>query len=194
MDKTIKPTRHNWDKLKQEYLVGDWLTVRDFLRDHKISLNNVNQVTGWAREKKELTDKTLAVTKEKLIQGDASEIVKIRERQARLARFMQLKGMKVLENEKLDVTADDARKMVVAGLQEERRAVGIDGSGGDKGNTSLTQININGPKTNLDKLVETLDYEGILGLIADLKRERTRRAIPTASSDSSREIQEGKVI
>lgn len=189
-----KPVRHNWDKLKQEYLTGDWVSVREFLRDRGISLNNVNQVSGWSREKKELSAKTIEVTKEKLIQGDASEITKIRERQARLARFLQLKGAKVLEKEGLDITPDDARKMVVAGLQEERKAVGIEGSGGDKGNTSLTQININGPKTNLDKLVESLDYEGLLGLIADLKRERTRRFIPASATNSSGEVQEGKII
>lgn len=192
--KKTRPTRHNWDKLKQEYLTGDWVSVRDFLRDRGISLNNVNQVSGWAKEKKQLAEKTIEVTKEKLIQGDASEIVKIRERQARLARFLQLKGMKVLEKEGLDITPDDARKLVIGGLQEERKAVGMEG-GGDKGGTSLTQININnGPKTNLDKLVESLDYEGLLGLIADLKRERTRRSIPATSTNSTGEVQEGKII
>jgi len=193
MTKT-KLVRHDWTKLRTEFLSGDWLSVRDFLRDKGISLNNVNQVSGWAKEKKKVQAKTIEVTKEKLIQGDASEIVKVRERQARLARFMQLKGAKVLEQTGLDITADDARKMIVGGLQEERKALGIDGNGSDKGNTSLTQININGPKTNLDKLVETSDYEGILQLIADLKRERIRRSLPEASADRSTEIQDGEVV
>lgn len=187
-----KAIRHDWDSLKKEYLSGAWLTVRQFLRDKNISIKNGNMVTGWYREKKELEKEVAIAAKKKLVQSDTLDIVKTRERQVRLARFLQLKGAKVLEGKDLVMTPDDARKMVVSGLSEERKAFEV-GQSGDKG-TSLTQINVNMPKTNLDKLVETLDYEGILKLIAELKRERTRRALPTATSDSTGKIEEGETL
>jgi hypothetical protein len=94
---------------------------------------------------------------------------------------MQLKGMAKLKD--LNPTnVDEARKLVVSGLQEERRALGMEGAGGQ----SLTQVNIY-PKTNLDKIIEKLDYAGILQLIADVKRTRARKAGTEALAVSTTE-------
>jgi hypothetical protein len=186
--------KHNWPKLKQEFLTGDWLEVRQFLRDKGISINNVSQVSGWAKEKKQLSIKAAKMAESKLVRDESGEIVKVRERHARMARFMQLKGMEVIKNSSTEnLSPDEARKMMVAGLDQERKALGIDGNGSG-GVSSLTQINVNVAKTNLDKLVEGLNYEGILQLIADLKRERDGRFVSATSNSSPRKAQEGEII
>jgi len=186
--------KHNWPKLKQEFLCGDWMEVRQFLRDKGISINNVSQVSGWAKEKKQLSIKAAKLAESKLIRDESGEIVKVRERHARIARFMQLKSMEVIKkSDSSNLSPDEARKMMIAGLDQERKALGIDGNNSG-GGTSLTQINVNLAKTNLDKLVEGLNYEGILQLIADLKRERDGRFISATSNSSPRKAQEGEII
>jgi len=83
---------------------------------------------------------------------------------------MQDKGEKALGG--LDVKAvDDARKLILTGMEQERAALRV-GKGGAK---SLTQVNVNLPKTRFDELVNDQDFEGLLRFITDIRRERTRR-------------------
>jgi len=171
--------KYDWDRLKEEYLRGDYLSVADFLREKKVKVNPV-KTKGWHTDKEEYRENVFNATTNQLVREDALDIAGARLRQARLARFMQMKGASALKKNEVDNT-NDARQLLVSGIQEERKALGFDGSAKSQ---TLNQFNINLPKTNLDKMVEKLDYAGILGLIAQLKRERTRRSIP-ASLDSS---------
>ncbi len=50
-------------------------------------------------------------------------------------------------NDPAKINVEDARKLVVSGMEQERRALGIEGGA----TQNLTQINI-GPKTSVDKL------------------------------------------
>ena len=181
--------RHDWERLKAEYVAGDWKTVTDFFNDKKILLTNRYRAVGWVGAKKSYRKKVLETSEKRMIREDAQDITKIRDRHARLARFMILKGAETLKTEKVE-TVDEARKLMVSGMHEERKATGIDSSSGI---TSVTQININ-PKTNLDKLIAKLNYEGILGLIAELKQDRERSSLQEASSGGTRQIEEGEVI
>ena len=190
-DTKIGGIRHNWPKLKKEFISGEWPSVRAFLIAKKISQYNASKTKGWAQEKQTIAQKIYDVTKKRLIFNESSDLMKIRERQSRIAKFLQTKGMEVIKSASSEsISADDARKMVVAGLEQERKSIGMDEA---RGNTSLTQININA-KTNLDKLVEGLNYEGVLGLIAELKRERDRRFVPATTSESSGKAENGEVI
>lgn len=180
--------KYDWVKLKAEFLSGDWLTAKDFLRDKKMPLANQKNTKGWTEDKKKYQEQVLIESSKEMMKDDTFDIVKVRQRQARLARFMQLKGMQTIKTEEVK-DVDTARKLVVAGLKEERHAVGME----QKGGTSLTQINIGG-KTNLDKLVDKLDYEGILELIAELKRERARRALQPSNESSDAEVEDGEII
>ena len=180
--------KYDWISLKIEFMAGNWLSVSEFLRSKGFKAIPWTQVGGWSEEKRALKEKTLEATKEKIIEEDVRDINAIRLRQARLARFLQLKGIEAVKDQPI-TNIEDARKFIVSGLQEERRAIGMEGSG----STSLTQININ-PKTNLDKLVEGLDYEGILKLIAELKRERAGRSLPKPVAEGAGEVEEGETL
>ncbi len=73
---------------------------------------------------------------------------------------------------------EDARKLVVSGLQEERSALGLDKP------INNTQVNIgivkNGAKTTLDKILEYATYVELLEMIAEIKKEKARRALNVA--------------
>lgn len=182
-------SKWDWPKLKIQFLSGDFGSVKDFLRQKGIPETTIAPTVGWAAEKKDFQSRSVEVTKDKLVEQESDNIVEIRKRQARLARFMQLKGAKKLED--LDPeTVDEARRLISSGMREERASLGMDSAS----KQSLTQINIESPKTNLDRLVEGLDYEGVLKLIAELRRERDDRARKTAVVDSGTEIEEGETV
>jgi len=185
----VGPQKHDWQTMKAEFMAGPWLSLASFLRDK--GLNDKvrwQQTVGWIAEKKAMKQQIIETTKERIIDEDVRDINTIRLRQARLARFLQLKGIEAVKDQPIE-NVDDARRFIVSGLQEERRALGLESGG----STSLTQININ-PKTNLDKLVEGLNYEGILKLIADLKRERVGRSLPKPSSEGTGEVEDGETV
>lgn len=181
-------------KLRDEFIGGNWNTMTAFLEEKglpKYYLNN-KTLSGAVTEKKRRQEniEKLALSKQMAIEAD--EIMKARLRQSRIARYLQLRGSEALKDPNLKVsTVDEARKLVVSGLEQERKAMGMDREDGGK---KLTQININtGPKTNLDRLIENADYEELLGLIAELKRLRARRSISEASGDSPGEVEDGEI-
>jgi len=182
--------KYDWVKLKQEWMLGDDLSVNAFIKRKNITAPK-DYLVGWAGEKEEYKKKMMERSLAEVAKQEVEDITKVRERQARLAKFLQLKGAEKLKNMDIE-TVEDARKLVVSGLQEERRALGMEGAGATPHNT-FNQINI-GPKLNIDKLLDTLDYEGILNLIADLKRERARRSIQPSTAQGAGEIQEGEVV
>ncbi|MCG3204064.1 MAG: hypothetical protein KCHDKBKB_00767 [Elusimicrobia bacterium] len=185
------PTKktHDWPALKKEFLASEYDTVSDYLKFKGMRpVSWLNQTTGWRAEKDEIKKKALERSKQHLINGEAHDLNEVRDRQARLARFMQLKGTASLKtlNPK-DV--EEARKLIVSGMETERKALGMDAARP----TSLTQINI-GPKTNLDKLLEGMDYEGILKLIAELREHRAGIIGEATVVNGSSKVEEGETV
>lgn len=183
-------SKYNWGAIRQEFIRGDWKNVPDFLAEKGIPAFYAKHknMFGVVGEKKEYQKTVIAQAAEKSLQEDVEDATKVRLRQARLARFIQLKGAEALKDPTLKIqTADEARKLLVSGLEQERRALGLEG--GDKPN-SLTQININtGPKTQLDRMLEGASYEDILGLIAELKRSRAGRTVSEVDANSATEAE-----
>jgi len=180
------PSKYNWEKLRAEFIAGEWTSVLQFLKDKKIAESNRKRTKGWVDAKRNYQREVFRNSSKQLMDGEIQNIADIRNRQARLARFLQLKGANYLQGANVK-SVDDARKLVVAGMGEERKAVGMEGN-----RQSFTQINI-GPKTNLDKLVEKMDYEELLELVAQLKRERARRSLPNAVEQGRDQAEEGEV-
>ena len=182
----------NWIKLKRDFLEGDYVTLIEFLKKKGIPYDanhKPKQVSGWMGEKQKLESKALLAAKDSIVQGGKVDITKIRLRQQRISRFMQLKGETALEDSKVK-DVEEARKLVVSGMEQERRALGMEGGG----KQSLTQINIEAPKTNLDRLIEKLNYEGILELIAELKRLGTGGFAAKIIEGSPAEAEDGKTV
>lgn len=168
-------TRYNWEAMKLEFLQGPWVTFAEYRRFKKMreKMNRYmeGKTAGWATEKKNLVAEAAKRAAGNLLVVKTEEIKQIRERQAKLARMMQLKGAEGLNTlEPKDV--EQARKLLATGLQEERLALGVSEKGGAQ---NLTQVNVNLPKTRFDEIIDAESYEGVLRLIADIKRERTRR-------------------
>lgn len=182
------PNKYDWEKLKHDFITGDWNGIKHFKRYHNISQNLTLPFRGWLEERRKYQYDLERSVSEKL--GGKSEVSpqEIRERQARLARFMQLKAAMFLEGAPIK-DAEEARKMLVAGLQEERKALGLDQST----TQTLTQVNI-GVKTNFDKIIQNLDYEGVLRFIANIKRERDRRIAQSGDVASPAKAEEGKIL
>lgn len=181
-------SKYDWAALKIEFLKGKWLNVAEFIRDKNMSLNSLQayETKGWAEEKKQLARKSMEIATQHIVEEDINNEKNVRERQAKLARGLQLKGIKALE-EMEPRSIEDARKLIQTGLIQERDALGI--SEGKKGGvTSLTQVNVSLPKTKLDQLLDGLDAEGILKLIAELRRQRKLRAGAVSGIASEGEV------
>ncbi|GEM_PF-3387111 len=185
--------KRDWVELKKEFMLGDYVTAAEFRRAKKLPKWTIDKTKGWSEEKKKMKESALNKTMSRANDKEFEDLAEIRLKQARIARFMQLKGVAYLKDENVTFkSADEARKMINTGLSQERSALGLNNPE-KKGDTNLTQINIGG-KTNFDKLLETLNYEGIIELIANIKRERDRRALSNSSSESTGQIQDGEVI
>lgn len=167
---------YNWAALKVEFLKGPWTNVASFLRDKNMPESFVSyEAKGWGLEKGDILRKAVEKATDDIVESEVNDIRKVRERQARQARWAQLKGLKGMENLEIK-TADEARKIWQSGIIQEREALGIN-EGLKGGNIpSLTQVNVNLPKTKFDQLIDGLDTEGILQLIAEIRRQRTLRA------------------
>lgn len=184
--------KYDWVALKRDFITGDYRSIAAFLKAKGMPAFYVSNrhLAGWVTDKKAYQKNVIEAAAEKSLREDIEDATKIRLRQARLARFMQLKGAEALKDPSMKIqSAEDARKLLTSGLEQERKALGMEGS--DKPN-SLTQNNINinvGPKTQLDRMLEGASYEDILGLIAELKRARTGSLAGAVDADSTTETE-----
>lgn len=160
--------RYDWISLKDEFCRSQFLTVSEFFQSKNILSNSYtrNRTKGWGVEKTAYLKRVITETQTLSIKSVAG----VRSRQAMMAQELQIKGIDGLA--KLPVTdCDVARKLVVDGLEEERRCLGLDG----KDNINSTGIDTIYPVSEWDKYLEGLSYEEILLVIAQIKRERQRR-------------------
>ena len=165
----------NWLLLKTEFMAGPYKTSKEFLELKGLDPNSHYyrlKASGWVREKKGKMSQVYERSIQRIFKKEEDEGEKAKLRHAAIARYMQGKGVKALEQ--MPVTsADEARKLVISGIDKEREAIGLDAKQKPADIHDLTQVNINLPNTKLDDLLEGLDYEGTLRLIAEVKRRRT---------------------
>lgn len=163
--------KYDWYKLKNEFVAGNWLTVADFFRGQCIKNNSRSRLSarGWLEDRRKYQEEVAFKTRQKVVEDE----VAIRYRQQKLSHRLQLKGIKELEN--LPVrNVDDARKLVVDGMREEREALGMDNR--KLKNTNLTQVNVSIPKTNFDALLDNATHEELIELLVAIRAERARRS------------------
>ena len=185
---------YDWSALKTEFLKGPWLTLADFQRYKGMARSNAysrTKMEGWLQEKENIKKKALEKATKDLVEDEANNIKLVMERQANDARFLQEKGKQGLEK-LLPGTSEDARKLWVTGVEQERNAIKFANEikgGGEKG--SSTTVNIKLPRTRLDEIIDGLDYSGTLRLIAELKRARAGGAGKSAEGQGAAEAQQG---
>lgn len=163
--------RRDWLELKNQFVTGDWLTISDFLKDQNIPNNSRSRfhTKGWREEKIEYRSKIITQIQEK----EMESVVEVRIRQVQAAKKMQEIGLQKLQ-ELSPESADEARKLITSGLEQERAALGMS----DKGSgTNLTQVNVNLPKTKFDEILESNSLEDLLELIAAIRKEKERRRL-----------------
>lgn len=164
-------TQRNWLELKNQFITGDWLTISDFLLDQNIPNNSRSRLhaKGWREERLDYQSKVITQVQEK----EMESVVEVRIRQVQTAKKMQEIGLQKLQ-ELSPETADEARKLVTSGLQEERAALGMP----DKGvSQNLTQVNVNLPRTKIDEILESGSFEEVLELLVAIKKEQKRREL-----------------
>lgn len=155
--------KYDFQRLRDEFIRGGWLTVAEFFRAKGIPSNSRtrSKAKGWRAAKAEYLKQVVAQTQQKAVESE----VEIRLRQQKAAKYLQLIGLQKLETLPVETT-EEARKLIVDGLQQEREALGLDGK-----HIEATQVNIGFfPKTELDKFIEQASYEEVLEMIAELKR------------------------
>lgn len=159
----------DWVNLKNQYITGNWVTVSEFFNANKIKNNSRNrtQTKGWKNERLDYMTKVNVRTQIKSVEANAD----IKARHHLISKKLQLKGLEGLAELTIE-SVDEARKMIVSGLQEERIALGIEDT---KGKQNLTQVNVNLPRTKFDDMIEGKTYQEILQLIAEIHREKERR-------------------
>lgn len=186
--------KYDYDQMQQEYINGSWATINDYLDDKGYPKSNYlkTKMKGWDEEKYRQQKSNVMAMENK----DIGKIVPsssrvelannpriLSERQAKLGRLLQHRGLRTLETIEPE-TADEARKLIETGINIERKALGLDIQA-NKTPGSLTQVNVNLPKTKFDDMLDKLDYEGLIKLLANIRRERSRRTGEVGKSQSS---------
>ena len=176
-------------------MTGDYLTLIEFIREKGLPVETSSwpyrKMTGWVQEKKNKREKALEKAEDRDIQKEFDNVPQVRERHARLARFLQVKGLKELES--LDSrNVDEARKLVTAGLQEERVSLGMTDSSGGRG--PMTQVNINLPRTRFDDMLEEMNYEQLVKFIAELKQIGAGSSVQEGIVEGTSEIRDGEAV
>ena len=187
-----KVPRYDWSALKLEFFKGSWLTVADFRRAKGFPGDKENpymskQMKGWALEKKEWMQGMVKRATNEIAEEQIEDIKTVRARQARLARWMYLKGAEKLKD--LDPEdADQARRLIETGMKQEREALGVGKKGGGQ---NLTQINVNLPETQIDEMLKGASYVEILKFIAEVKRRRIAASGEPTIIEGTGEIEPG---
>jgi hypothetical protein len=121
---------------------------------------------GWIRKRVSYQEEIARRTKEQILENE----VNVRVRQQKIAQELQIKGLRELKKKPIK-DAKTAFRMLLAGLQEERAAVGLNESKSIQEPSKFTG------KTYLDEKIERMSYEELLGLIAEIKKIKEERSV-----------------
>jgi len=176
---------YNWDALKLDFFKSDFLKIDGWWANKKLPVppNIKDKTLGWMDEKNKYLKKNLSTTRNSLMTPDDKNPEIIRKTQLEYAKYLQLHAYSYLIDHDPD-SAEDARKMLISGMEQQRELVGMTNKAMRSPN--LTQVNVNLPKTQVDKLLEGMDVHQILEFVAELKRERSRRALSQSNRKDQR--------
>jgi len=163
----------NWEVLKMEYMSGPFKTAKEFLKSKNMDINHpyyAIRTSGWATEKKKKLSNVYQRVIERSFKKEEDRILEATQRHAAVAQYMQSKGEEALRVMPVE-DVEQARKLIISGIDKERQALGVE-TEQKKEIQNLTQVNLNFPNTKLDEMLEGLDYEGTLRLIAEVRRRR----------------------
>lgn len=168
--------KYDWQNLKIEFVSGKWLTISTFCQDRGVRYNGYarSHTAGWLEEKKHYQD----IIQTKVRDSTISEEIEIRLRQLHLARKLQEKGQRKLKGLPIK-NAEQARKLIVSGMEQERIVLGIDKA------SFTTDVKVDLPKTRLDDLMEKMNYEELIEFAAELKRKKQEWAEGQKTIDDS---------
>lgn len=113
---------YDWQILKNQFILGSWISIVAFFKDQGIKNNSRSRTSarGWIKERRHYIEKINLQAQQRFIEDETS----IRVRHQKAALELQLKGLKELEKQPIR-SVDDARKLIVDGMREEREALGL---------------------------------------------------------------------
>lgn len=178
---------YNWDALKLDFYKSDFLKISDWWANKKQPQppNMADKTLGWVDEKNKFLKKNLSATRNSLMTPNDKNPEIVRKKQLNYAQYLQLHAYSYLIDHDPD-SAEDARKMMISGMEQERELLGMTNKAMRTPN--LTQVNVNLPKTKVDELLDKMDVHQLLEFVAELKRERSRRALPKSSRKDQGEV------
>lgn len=157
--------KYDWTKLKNEYIRGNTISAKDFLKENNVLITGSSyaKINGWQEEREQFQKELQEKTNEEVITKVAETTADIRARQAKTAKMLQFKGVKYIsDKDKSPKNIDQARRLVVEGLREEREAL-------DLNRRELPQVgsvNIAVFNTRYGEMLKGLNY----GQLADILR------------------------
>lgn len=155
----------NWLSLKNDYIYGPGGSVLAFLKEKNIKYSGYTSriVKGWKKDRDNYLKEVETVTRIKTVEKISESETQIRARQAVAAKKLQDMGMEVLDKLEPD-TVQEARKMVVDGLREEREAIGLN----KKGQTTVNIANFPTMQTRFGKALEDMTYKELTKVLTRL--------------------------
>lgn len=157
----------NWIQLKHDYVFDSNESVSDFLKQQGFKLNGYTsrKTFGWSDERKTFQDRLDKEIASKTIDKVSDTESEIRARQVRLAKKLQTKALEALEKFS-PTSAEEARRMLVDGLKEEREATGI-----NKNNQTVGTNIFDNPimKTRYAEPLKKMNYDQLIRVLQRLK-------------------------
>lgn len=129
----------NWKNMKEEYVSGNIDHISAFLEKKGVKRNGyVSRMTrGWNESRWSYQTKLRAAKEEEAIKYTSKVDAEFNARRLRVARNLQLIGLRALQYQK-PKTVLQSVKMLAVGLREEREAMGLN-SRGDNSSFNQTE-------------------------------------------------------
>lgn len=165
---------YDWEKLKGEFKRGNISTIQEFLREKGIKFNGyiAKNTTGWVGEREEHKKKIEEERDKRAIEVQGESEAQVRARQAKIAKSLAIRGLQALSEvdekgnpvHKIE-SVDQARRLVVDGLREERSALDLDKKIISTGNVNIAILN-----TRYGEALKELSNGGLNQLIEGLRK------------------------
>jgi len=171
-----EPIKLDWNTLKQDYKYGDIESVNAFLESKEIKINgNVTRITtGWRAERDEYRRLLEQETEDKMVKWVSDGEVEVRKRQAKVARFLQARGLEAMrKRDPKDVSEPQATRLVEIGLQEEREAIGVVNQRPLINNTVNAMSISSVMNTHFGRALQHMSYEELSVVLKEMERLET---------------------
>jgi hypothetical protein len=124
--KPDKPTRHDWNSLRKEWLSGKYQTLREMADAKKISQSTFKKRAakeGWSDRRAEAREKADAIVEERLPKLIADRHLEMLEKQLSYSKVLVALGFANFKGKKRIARESDALRSISIGMDAQVRAL-----------------------------------------------------------------------